>query len=332
MQGTATPKENAMKNVKLGTKLIGGFVVTATIALLIGLLAIYEMRGLTGHIRTIGENAMPSVQALLEIESEMINVQKSMRTLMSPYISSRDRASEVKAIEEARERYRRSYDAYDKMEKSADEAQLWKEFEALVRNTVDTNNQVIQGSKQVLESDILNPMQLMSDLQTFRGDHWKLNTETANLIMNGANFEGGTDPRACAFGRWAAQFQTKNPRLNDHLQKIHVNHDRFHAAVAEIKQAIAAGDRNRAATTYTSVMLPAAESTFTHLREMRAIVTETDKAFNEMVTRPERRKPENECRPRTGRQARGPQRRDGVEAVAEAQAEARSATSRPSPA
>jgi len=44
-----------MKNIRLGIKLIGGFVLTALIALIIGIVGIKQIDNLSEHIEEIGQ-------------------------------------------------------------------------------------------------------------------------------------------------------------------------------------------------------------------------------------------------------------------------------------
>ncbi len=78
-----------MKNFKLGAKLIGGFCVTAAIALVIGLVGFTEITGLGGHVEEIGSTRLPGVLSLKSIETEMEQMRTAIRTLMSTRTATR---------------------------------------------------------------------------------------------------------------------------------------------------------------------------------------------------------------------------------------------------
>ena len=54
-------------NLKLNTKLVGGFLIVALISLVIGIIGIYAVTRLTNSINEIATDHLPSVKALLTI-------------------------------------------------------------------------------------------------------------------------------------------------------------------------------------------------------------------------------------------------------------------------
>lgn len=70
-----------MKNIKLGVKLIGGFLLTAVIALAIGLVGIYEVTSLSERIREIGTEKLPAVSNLGTVQTSIRELEGAMRTL-----------------------------------------------------------------------------------------------------------------------------------------------------------------------------------------------------------------------------------------------------------
>ena len=271
-----------MKNIKLGVKLVGGFVLTALIALAIGVLGVFELDVMDGHINTIGAVALPSVQNLQTVDTEQQKLKASLRTLMSPYISDEARTRQYDNIAKVRETYRAAVERYLPLVTSAEDKAAWKNFEDQNKHSADLNNKAIEMSKKLQELDILNPDAMQERMMGFRGDHYKAMAAVTNAILTHKLFKGGDDHNLCAFGKWLASFKTANPRLQALLDEIRPVHEEFHKAVGDIKKAVAEGRTQEAQTIYSERMVPAADATFTKFREIRAIIDEAKALFADM--------------------------------------------------
>ena len=75
-----------MKNIKLSIKLIGGFIATACITLIVGLVGYSGLVTMAGHTDMLGNEDMPKVESLLQMESHLNSAMIGLRTLMSPTI------------------------------------------------------------------------------------------------------------------------------------------------------------------------------------------------------------------------------------------------------
>jgi methyl-accepting chemotaxis protein len=270
-----------MKNVKLGIKLIGGFGLTAIIALVIGLVSIFSMRDLSGSIESMGTESLPSVEHLLRIKGSISDLTTNMRTLLSSELSVQDRKDVPIQIQAIRENYKKSAEAYAALPHGQEEAALWKEFQATLTDLAGTNNKALELNQHLLTLDIMKPDELMGKLQQFRGDHYKLMTDTAKLLATGASFEGGTDHTACGFGKWAGGFSTTNAKLTASMEAVFPQHQAFHKTIHDIKELVAAARVQEAEEMYSKV-LPIAENVFTHFRAMRAEAEVAQKTFQEM--------------------------------------------------
>ena len=271
-----------MKNLKLSVKLIGGFVATALIALAIGLVGIYELGVMDGHVNEIGSVRLPSVQGLQQAEIGLRTLQTAMRTMTSPYLDEAARKRQVENVSKARAQYKAGLDIYEPLPQTVEGAEIWKRYGPAVAKAAEANNKAMAVSEELLVADIMNPDAMMRDLQMFRGDHYKLEAVVGEMLLTGQAFEGGTDPAACNFGKWLAAMQTGNPALAKILADVREPHNHFHAAVAKIKEAQAAGRRNAAVELFESDMVPAAENVFGHFRDMRAVAVKSQEMFARM--------------------------------------------------
>jgi methyl-accepting chemotaxis protein len=270
-----------MKNIKLGTKLIGGFTLTALIALVIGLVSILTMRDLSEDIESMGTESLPSVELLLRVKGGIGDLTTSLRSLLSTELTIQDRKEIPAQITSIREAYRKSADAYAALPHGEEETALWREVQSIVANMAGTNNKVLGHNEHLIELDIMNPDNLMGRLQQFRGDHYSLMTNVGQLLATGESFEGGTDHHACNYGQWSGGLTTTNSKMKSILETVYPVHQSFHQTIAEIKELAAAGRSEEALELYKK-LLPIATEVFKHFGDMRGQAQEAQESFQEM--------------------------------------------------
>lgn len=273
-----------MKNIKLGVKLIGGFLLTAVIALVIGLVGIYEVTNLSEHITQIGTEKLPAVSNLGTIQTSIRELEGAMRTLISPYIDDETRSQQYANLQQAREQYGEAVAVYESLPKTPEEAAAWSNFKTAIQGAVEANDEAVELSKELQKLDILNPEEFLRKMQLFRGDHYSLTTKVSRLILMHEQFEEGGNPSTCNFGKWLATYSTTNPVIAESLDRIKVPHDRFHEAVDRIKSAMRMGAEDQAKRMYVDEMIPAAEQVFQEFRTLRAEADRSQKLFGNMVS------------------------------------------------
>ena len=271
-----------MKNIKVSVKLVGGFILTSLVVLLVGLIGVYETGKINEKTTVISQEHLPGVESLMRMRSQLQAVATSMRTLLSPYLSSQERNNIYATITEERGQYKKSFDAYERLPKSKEEAGLWREFSSIIASAAASNDKALQLSKTLQENDILNPDAYAAELQTFRGDHYKLEVQTSFLVLEGKQFEGGTEATKCNFGKWLSGYKTTNPVIVKLLEAVRPHHTQFHESVVKIKAAQSKGDTDGAKVLYLQEMTPSAEKTMELFRKLREEVQETQNIFQEL--------------------------------------------------
>ncbi|MBU4524915.1 MAG: MCP four helix bundle domain-containing protein [Desulfomicrobium sp.] len=270
-----------MKNIKLGTKLIGGFTLTAIIALVIGMVSVLTMRDLSGEIESMGTESLPSVELLLRVKGGIADLTTNMRSLLSTELTAQDRKEIPTQINSVRQDYRKSAETYAALPHSEEETALWREIQSIITSLTGTNNKVIGLNEHLIELDIMKPDDLMGRLQQFRGDHYNLMSNVGKLLATGENFDGGTDHHGCNYGKWSGELTTTNPKMKSVLETVYPVHQSFHQTIAEIKELAAAG-RNEEALDLYKKLLPIATEVFKHFGDMRGQAQEAQDAFQEM--------------------------------------------------
>jgi methyl-accepting chemotaxis protein len=239
------------------------------------------MRNLSSSLESIGNVSMPSVEYVLRVKGSVSDLTTAMRTLLSTNLTSQQREAIPNEIAEIRKDYGKATEAYAALPHSAEELNLWKKFQTSISELAAYNNKAMDLNQHLLTLDIMNPDDLMGDLQQFRGDHYKLMTEVGKLLANGDHFEGGTDHTACGFGKWTAQFSTSNDKMKRTMDAVLPIHKSFHDTIGRIKELSAAGRLEEAQQLYRT-LIPIGENVFAHFRDMRGQAEEAQTTFKEI--------------------------------------------------
>ncbi|TVR00016.1 MAG: methyl-accepting chemotaxis protein [Desulfovibrionales bacterium] len=272
-----------MKNVRLGVKLIGGFAIVALIVFIVGAFGWYEARNLTGHIEEVGEVRLPSIQALQNIEKEYESLRVAQRTLLVPGLSAQDMQRQFDNLTRQRTVIANLREEFEALPATAEETALWRQTAAALDAWRTLNDRFIEMGRDLQRTGISNPANLRADLQQFRGDHHALTGQVYALITRGEQFDGGTDPTACNFGRWLSDFRTENPRLLEILRRMPASHNPFHSSIATIKQLAEAGNVNDASQVLVSETIPMATETFARFDELISVAQEAETLFETMA-------------------------------------------------
>jgi len=200
--GHVTTGKEVMKNLKLGVKLLGGFLAVAAIVVIVGFMGVRGVNTVDEHATELGQVHMKGLEYVDAISLEVANIIVYVRTLLSPALSAEDRTRQYDQIDRSRQIYREAFSAYDALPKNAREAELWDNFKGLIARSTETNNQILDLSRNLMALDVLNPDALMANIQQFKGDHYALGNNVAMLLMLDRDFPGGDDPTRCNFGRW----------------------------------------------------------------------------------------------------------------------------------
>ncbi len=251
-----------MKNLRLGTKLIGGFLIVALIVGVVGAIGWFGAVTLDNRIEEIGEVRLPSVSNLLVIEVEVFAIATAMRSLLSPRLPVEIREQQFANIESSRRRIGLAWDAFAVLPQTDDEAVMWNRFVPEYDRLRELNDEFIAQVRTADAIDIQNPDAFEARVQGFVTDHHVLMGRVTDYMLTGDAFEGGTDPTACNFGLWLRSFRSGNPRINEILAVLPESHDPFHFAVDTIQRELAAGNEQAALSAFVNVMQPNAGATF----------------------------------------------------------------------
>ena len=270
-----------MKNVRMGVKLIGSFLLVGLITLIVGLVGVKGLMGLTTNIQDVSEE-LSAVQYLYTIKESGQGSTIVHRSLLNPAFTLKEREALYVENERTRGAIRAAREAYEKLPKGPEEKTLYDNLASAWGDRTEAVNHFTELSRKLDATGITDPVGLRAGLEKFRGDHYRAAVQTQNLIQEGTSFEGGDDASLCAFGRWLADIHIPNPQLNQLLTEIRGIHQGFHGAIARVKEAVAQGDREQAQTIYRESMMPAVEKTLAGFDAMLRVANEASALYQEM--------------------------------------------------
>ena len=264
------------KNLKLGSKLMLGFSAVAVITLFLGVIGFYGAIQNENAMEEVGVVRLPSIQSVLEMKAAMQSIIVNQRTLLNPDNSQEVRQEQYQGIAEDRQDYGAAFEVYEPLPQTAEESRQWDEFVRIIPQWAALNDEIFEMHQEIDRIDILNPNELLADLNLFRGDHYALEVRVSNMILTGDVFDGGEDPHACGFGRWMDEFESSNPELNRVVQNIRESHDQFHHTVQDIRIAVQTGEDEEAMRLFIDQMQPAAYDVFQYFDNLIATAQEAE--------------------------------------------------------
>ncbi len=254
----------AFTDWKISVKILAGFGLVCLIALFIGVMGYAGVGKVGSAFHDVANVRMPAVQYLKDMEIGFEKFRVAQRTLLNPNLKGEDRNRQFGNIDKAVAKYTEAIDKYNALAKTREAEALWSEFQEKLAKWKNLNDSFLKMMQEIVNLDIHYPMQFLKDLQTFQGDHYKLQVRIVNLLRGSSAFEGGDDHSACNLGRWLPTLSTRNPVLSQAFNALQEPHRQFHESVRQIKRLVAAGNRGEGTTQYERTMLPAAERVFVY--------------------------------------------------------------------
>ncbi|MGD9950109.1 MAG: methyl-accepting chemotaxis protein [Desulfobulbus sp.] len=271
-----------MNDFRLGSKLVGGFLVTALIIVLVGLLSIKQQNKLGGEVETLGSETIPAVQSILVVKSQAASIASLMRSLLTPYASKEERNYSHQHLLESRKIYGEAKEKFMSLDFSKQVTSEWQEFNTNISQWVQVNNEAVDLSKQLIEMDLIKPDVMKQHMADFEIAHNSLLAKVGKLVLFGVSFEGGTEDTNCSLGKWIQNMDTTNPKmvaLVNQLKPIHID---LHRDIAQIKNLQASGQVNEAREILEKKLYLSSEQVFALVHQMTVIVDQANEKFKKM--------------------------------------------------
>ncbi|MFN2355850.1 MAG: methyl-accepting chemotaxis protein [Desulfopila sp.] len=271
-----------MKDIKIGIKLFGGFLITAFIILLVGLLSILQQGKLARETEQLGTEELSAVQEILTVKSQAASIASSMRGLLTSYASKEHLEDSYRELLAARKIYGAAKEKFSTLPIMNDVKAEWQDFNTHIGKWVVVNNEAVDLSKQLVAMDMTKPEVLKQHMADFEIAHNVLIANTGKLLLLDIPFDGGTDHTACALGKWIQNMDTTNPEIVALVNQLKPFHVELHNSVKEIKILLGSGEHYQAKEIYQTKLYPASEQVFSHVHKMSAIADRAMEKFAKM--------------------------------------------------
>ncbi len=273
-----------MKNIRIGVKLVGGFVLTALLIIFVGVTALLQQGKLQHESEILEKEAVPAVRDILIIKSEAAKIASLMRTLLTPYANKEQRENVHQGLLEAREIYGKAKDRFQALPFMAQIESEWDRFNTHITKWATINNEAVGLSKALIEADMTNPTELNEHMDEFEIAHNQLLAHVGKLLIFNESFMGGTDATACTLGKWMEAQNTSNPEVLALIEEIKPAHAELHASVGKIKQLMADGESYQAREVAHNILYPSSEKVFDIVHKMQNLAHISYEKFERMNT------------------------------------------------
>jgi methyl-accepting chemotaxis protein len=259
----------------LGRTLAMGFGSVAVVTLVMGTLGYWGTALGRRSLHDVGQVHLRGVDSLLRLRQAVTSIKVAQRTLLLQEIADDVRQRQYANLAKCGDQYKDAWAEYDGLEKSPDETQLWGQVGPACQTWQQNNEKYVNLCRALDDTHIRQPDLLCSNLNRFRGDHYKLRTHVAQMIHTHDVFDGGADADACGFGKWLATYKTDSTAIQSALTAAREPHQRVHTAVAHVKQLVAEGQTAAAEEACYAELGAAADEFLKHFDTMSA---EADRA------------------------------------------------------
>jgi methyl-accepting chemotaxis protein len=268
----------------IGKRLMASFSVMVAIVAVLGITSYYGIDTVSNVVTEVGEVNLPSVASALRMELYLTEMSAAQRTLLRPGNDIPTRQRQYDRITQAMESMQRARAVYEPLPQTPEEARFWNTVASRMNDLTRVNDEVVAINREIDRVGILNPERLVSNLQTFRGDHYNVEMRVVEMVYFGEDFQGGDDATACNFGRWLTTLQYENPELLRSINALRDPHNAFHAAVRNIRNATNAGNQALAQELFRGQLQPAAQQTFAGFYELISQADVANERFNRMAS------------------------------------------------
>jgi methyl-accepting chemotaxis protein WspA len=154
------------QGMTLQRQMFSAFLFMGLIVLIVALIGWSGTSRLTRHIKTMGDNAMPSAIALLRIDTGQSEIQSAERGLLNTRLEREQRDALAAAIEKAQQEVNTNFEAYEALPRSPEEDRLYKSFLRNWERWQQTSEEFRQLNTEFERSRTINPFKTQIDLLT----------------------------------------------------------------------------------------------------------------------------------------------------------------------
>ncbi|MCD8140568.1 MAG: methyl-accepting chemotaxis protein [Planctomycetaceae bacterium] len=240
--------------MSLINKIYAAFIVMIAIAVFAGAMGWRTVSQVDNALGRIVQYEMNADDRLSDLAQNLQVITVIQRTLLNNSLPMEARESQTRDLETGKaetDRIAKSIDAV--LEAGVREVNGWESIQAQWRSIAtalkEWNQGVDTGMGKIAAYEattILNPDQLLANIQQYRGDHFQLVGRLGEMITARESIGADISPadNLCAFGKWRERFDSgqelfsRNPALRKAMDAMVEPHREFHRSAAEVQRLI----------------------------------------------------------------------------------------------
>ncbi len=162
-----------MNGLRMGTRIIGAFLVVSAIALAVGIVGYDGLRQTSTSMEDIVQHRLPAIPALLRVGTALREIIVAQRTLLVPGIDGAFAAEQTAIVQKARETIRASLEAIAASPKSAEEKARIDALLAVLQKTRQANDALFAKIREweTDKTDVLATMDVLATTTDMRAVH-----------------------------------------------------------------------------------------------------------------------------------------------------------------
>ncbi len=268
--------------MSIGMKIGIAFAIMGVIIAGLGGFGIFGVVQTDKAITEVGEVRLPSVARLLDIQKEGEYIGTIMRTLAVPGVPIEQRQEYYNELDHSRQRYQESWDIFEPLPQTDEEARLWDRFVPEWEAWDDLNNQALVLAGEFDDLGIADPVDFELRLENFITDHRTLAQDVLHMLyVHEEPFEGGTDHTACNAGQYLPNFETQNTELQNLIHNFEQAHRNWHNTIAAMQDHVRDGNIQEARNIYENEFIGYMDQVFDEFEQMVSITGEAAQHLQE---------------------------------------------------
>jgi len=180
--------------VKIGGRLLAGFLAVALLCALVGFVGYRGLQGVESGLTGITGRSLPGIEMLLSLGEAQTAVKASERTLLNSRLNEEQRKEEAARIEKLFEDAGKTMESFISIFPERKEASSWLRFVESWTAWESDVREVVSLSGKLTDSGVLNPEALKQRLVQIFSDIQSWSMELGRSVISGMSFQGELAP------------------------------------------------------------------------------------------------------------------------------------------
>lgn len=206
--------------ITLGIRILGGFLFSTLICVVIGILAYVGVAKLKAELIGLGQQDMPAIQYAGDLKHRQASIMTLVTSLLNPTVPVAEREKYQDAIRALFQETEKILAEYDKLAKDADEERLWKNFVAAWNDWRKAVEQGLEICDRINAQHIDNPERFALTAERMFSTYKSWAADMSAALLQKKPFTGAKKQEELPFGAWLKAVQVDNADLKNGIQSL----------------------------------------------------------------------------------------------------------------